>query len=153
MGNPRNMNMGGGFSIHLYSDHDKWHGVTINGIKAKVVRNISDLKGTHSSLPLAAGNSDIYLRLDKFGNPVQGRLYNGRLSAIDFDWGHDHCNNPRKGGDGKRFSKGTVHVQEYHFKSDGTVDRVSQNARLMNHYEIQKYGPILKHFSPNVKFK
>lgn len=152
MGHPRNMTSDGGFSVHLYKDHDQWSAFSFNGINAKVIQNISDPNGIHTSLPLASGESDIYLRLDKTGKPVQGRLYKGRLSAIDFDWGHDHYNNPGKGGNGQKFSKGVVHVQEYRFKQDGTVDRISQNARPMTPDEIKTYGPILKYFNPKVKF-
>lgn len=153
MGNPRNMSGDGGFSVYLYADHENWSEVTINGIKAKVVKNISDPQGIHTSLPLASGKSDMYLRLDKFGNPTQARVYNGRMGTLDFDWGHEHYNNPGKGGDGKKFAKGVVHVQEYHYKQDGTVDRISQNVRLMSESEIKLFGDILKHFNPKVKFK
>lgn len=153
MGNPRNMTSDSGFSIHLYTEHKDWQEVTINGIKAKVIRNISDLTGTHTSLPLAAGKSDMYLRLDKYGTPVQVRLYVDRFSAIDFDWGHDHYNNPKKGGNGQSFPKGTVHIQEYKFKHDGSADRISVDARFMNLQEIIKYGAVLKHFNPHIKFK
>lgn len=112
------------------------------------------LRSTWNSYLITPGFWKIryFLRLDKTGKPVQGRLYNGRLSAIDFDWGHDHYNNPGKGGNGQKFSKGVVHVQEYRFRKDGTVDRISQNARLMTNDEIKTYGPILKYFDPKIKF-
>ena len=152
MGNPRMMLPNGSFSQYLYCDHETWAKIELNGIKAKVIRNISDQNGYHTSLPLAAGTSAMYLRLDKFGNPVQARLYVNRYSSIDFDWGHSHYNNPKKGGDGKVFNKGVVHIQEYKIKSDGTVERISYNARLANDEEINKYGEILKSFAPKIKF-
>ena len=31
--------------------------------------------------------------------------------------------------------------------------RLSNEARLMNNAEMKKYGPILKKFNPNVKFR
>lgn len=77
---------------------------------------------------------------------------------LDFDWDHTHVNK----SDGKEFPKGTVHVQEYKivkFKDSKTGKwrdkfiRNSNNARLMTDAEIEKYGPIIRHFNPDVKFR
>ncbi|MBD5303696.1 MAG: hypothetical protein HDS18_02950 [Bacteroides sp.] len=153
MGSPRIMLPEGGFSQYLYCDHDGWATIELGGIKAKVVRNISDQDGLHTSLPMAAGTSEMYLRLDNFGNPVQARVYINRFSSLDFDWGHPHYNNPKKGGDGKVFPKGVVHIQEFTSESDGSGYRMSYNARYASEAEINKYGEILKAFNPKIKFR
>ena len=81
-----------------------------NGIRGKVVKLIADPKGNHAGLPTYSNTSDMYFRINKSGEVVQGKVYIDRRQAIDFDWGHVHVN---VGGDGKRFEKGIVHVQTY----------------------------------------
>ena len=78
----------------------------------------------------------------------QAKVYKDRKTVLDFDWSHTH-----KNSDGRVFNKGTVHVQVYQVNSDGSLTRLSKEARLMNNQEMKKYGPILKYFSPNVKFR
>lgn len=60
------------------------------------------------------------------------------------------------------FTEGVVHVQEYttikvwnekYKKYVDVFKRKSNNARLMTDEEIAKYGPIIHHFNPNVKFR
>ena len=67
---------------------------------------------------------------------------------MDLDWNHSHTNS-----DGTVFQKGTIHVQVYIVGKNGKPQRLSDNARLMTDAEIAKYGPIIKYFNPNVKFK
>lgn len=148
MGNQREYIESGGFSASLYEDHPGWKAVVINGIKAKVLKLITDKTGFHSGLPTYANTSDMYLRANRDGQVVQAKLYINRKQCIDFDWGHQHKN---ANGDGKVFPKGVVHVQRYD-ASDITV-RHSNNARLMTESEIKKYGAILKAFNPHVKFR
>ncbi len=88
----------------------------------------------------------MYLRLGPDGAVIQAKLYKDRHQSIDFDWGHNHTN---KGANRNYFPKGVVHVQAY---TDITT-RNSNNARLMSDAEISLYGPILKHFCPNIKFR
>ena len=38
------------------------------------------------------------------------------------------------------------------FDDNGNIVRLSKKARPMTEYEIKKYGPIILHFNPNVKF-
>ncbi len=116
--------------------------VTINEIKAKMVKLKSDKDGTHSSLPKYAETPDMYLRKGDDGYAKQAKLYVNRKMTIDFDWGHNHKNKDT----GEVFAKGVVHVQVYH-----RDERMSNHARLMTDAEIAKYGPILKKFCPNVK--
>lgn len=148
MGNQREYIKSGGFAAYLYENHPDWKPVEINGIKAKVLKLITDKSGCHSGLPTYANTSNMYLRANRDGEVVQAKLYISRKQCIDFDWGHQHKN---VNGDGKVFQKGIVHVQRYD-ASDMTV-RHSNNARLMTESEIKKYGAILKAFNPNVKFR
>lgn len=147
MGNQREYISSGGFSVYLYEDSPKWTTKIINGIRGKVVKLITDRIGTHSGLPSYANNSDMYLRVGHDGNVIQAKLYKDRKHCLDFDWGHQHKNK----GDKTVFPKGIVHVQAYSVSDIGI--RYSNNARLMTESEIAKYGPLLKAFNPNVKFR
>lgn len=148
MGNQREYIESGGFSAYLYEDHPDWTPKVINGIKAKVVKLITDKSGCHSGLPTYANSSNMYLRVNRDGQVIQAKLFVDRKQCVDFDWGHQHKN---VDGDGKVFPKGIVHVQRYNPR-DITV-RHSNNARLMTESEIKKYGAILKAFNPHVKFR
>jgi hypothetical protein len=153
MGNPRLFIGKNGFTKYTYIDCENWKPVTINGITAKVIRKITDINGRHTGLPRGAGDSDMYFCLDNKGQVKQGRLYKNRLLVADFDWGHEHTNDPTKGGNAETFPKGTVHVQEFkQITRDGAI-RTSENARLMTDEEISKYGQIILHFNPNVRFR
>lgn len=148
MGNESQYLKMGGFSAYLYEDHKDFEPVTINGIRAKVLHYIPDNLKDHTGLPKYANTSDMYFRVGPDGTVVQGKYYINRKHCLDFDWGHRHTN---KKGDGKTFPEGTVHVQEYSV-TDGKV-RFSHKARLMTDAEIEKFGPIILHFNPNVKFR
>ncbi len=147
MGNQREYIAGGGFSVNLYEDHPGWNPKTISGVRAKVIKLVTDKKGTHSGLPAYANTSNMYLRTGADGNIIQAKLYKDRKHCLDFDWGHAHKN----AGENTIFPKGVVHVQTYSVTSVGV--RYSNNARLMTESEIKKYGDILKAFNPSVKFR
>lgn len=148
MGDPRRFLPDNKFTVYMYRDTPGWEVKTVNEIRGKVVNNIGDPSGRHTSLPMGAGSSNIYFRLGPKGDVVQGRVYINRLSFLDLDWGHAHRNNPRIGGDGQFFPKGVIHVHS--ISPDG---RLPANARLMTDEEISLYGPLIKEFAPNVKFK
>ncbi len=148
MGNERQYNESGGFSEYLYDDHPGYEPFYYNGLKAKVIVLKADPNGNHSGLPPYADTSDIYLRVGKSGNVIQAKVYVDRQHSLDFDWGHEH-RNKGAGNDNQVFPKGVVHVQSY----SQTNNRNSNQARYMTDAEIKKYGPILKHFDPNVKFR
>ena len=148
MGNQREYIPSGGFAAYLYENHPDWKPITMNGIRAKVVKLITDKSGYHSGLPTFANTSDMYLRQNRDGEVIQAKLYISRKQCIDFDWGHKHKN---VNGDGKVFQKGIVHVQRY--DSSNVTIRHSDDARLMTESEIKKYGAILKAFNPKVKFR
>lgn len=149
MGNQQDYIESGGFSQYLYKDHDGFIAKEINGVKGKVVHDQRDPKGLHYSLPSYANTSDMYFKVSKNGEVIQGRLYIDRKSVLDFDWGHTHKNT----SDGKIFTKGTIHVQEYSVDSNGKLIRHSDSARLMTDTEIKKYGPLIRAYNPNVKFR
>lgn len=149
MGNQQDYIGSGGFSQYLYKDHKGFSAKEINGVRGKVVLDQRDPNGKHYSLSTYANTSDMYFKVAKGGEVIQGRLYIDRKSVLDFDWGHTHTNT----SDGKTFTKGTVHVQEYSVDSKGMLIRHSDSARLMTDVEIKKYGPIILAYNLNVKFR
>ena len=150
MGNQREYVKSGGFSQYLYEDHKRFKPQTVNGIRGKAVHYIKDGETDHTGLPAYADTSDMYFRVGLDGKVVQAKLYIDRKHCIDFDWGHVHVN---KGGDGKSFPKGVVHVQTYPVNENGKAMRLSHNARYMSNEEIAKYGGIIHAFNPDVKFR
>ena len=146
MGNSRFYLSNGGFSEYLYETVGQPK--VINGLRAKIVKLKTDIKGTHSSLPQYSNTSDIYFRLGQDGRPCQAKLYLSRRMCLDFDWDHEH-----KNSDGKVFKKGTVHVQVYSVNKDGTLSRMSDNARYMTDREIELYGEVIKAFYSDIKFR
>lgn len=145
MGNQRKYLACGGFSEYLYKDESEK--VTINGVTGKMISLIADPTGSQAGLPTYSNTSDIYFKKSIDGRASQAKVYKDRQTILDFDWNHDH-----KNSDGRVFHKGTVHVQVYRKNSDGSLTRL-KDARLMNNYEMKKYGPILKYFNPDVKFR
>lgn len=150
MGNQRQYNPTGGFFQYLFERHPDWEAVYINGVHAKVVRSITDKECRHSSLPLYSDTSDMYFKVGRSGQIIQARFYIDRSSVLDFDWSHRHCNTK---GDGQVFNEGVVHIQPYAINKNGKLKRSSMQARLMTDEEIEKYGPIIHYFNPDVKFK
>ena len=146
MGNARNHLGNGIFSTYLY---ETIPGTTevICGLKCEIIKLSSDDNGRHSNIPMRSGTSDAYLCLGTDGRPKQLRLFKDHIAVADYDWSHSHYNNPRKGGDGHLFPKGTVHVQP--FSNDM---RLSDNARFMTDNEIETIGKIIHHYNPDVKF-
>jgi len=147
------------FESYLYTSMSAR--VTINGVTGRMIADKNNPFGEHSHLPAYSGKCDIYFYPDQNGKATQAKLYDGSKMRLDFDWDHKH-ENKRKGKVTETFPEGVVHIQEYtstkvwsdkykkyvdHFK------RKSNNARLMTQAEIDKYGPIILHFNPNVKFR
>lgn len=149
MGSGKNHLGNGKFSTYLYSVIPGT--VTeMFGMKFEIIKLNTDPNGTHTSLPMYSSSSDGYLCLGKDGKPKQLRLFKNHHAVLDFDWGHSHYNNPKKGGDGERFSRGVVHVQPYSLSSD---KRNSINARYMNNEEMATIGKVIHHYNPKVKFR
>lgn len=148
MGNQREYIDSGGFSQYLYEDHPKFRPMTVNGIHAKALHYIADGKKDHTGLPSYANKSNMYFRVGKDGNAIQGKVYIDRKHCIDFDWSHKHVNS-----DGESFQKGVVHVQTYRVDNKGVTHRLSDDARYMSNAEIAKYGAIIHAFNPHVKFR
>lgn len=150
MGNQQEYIPSGGFTRYLYEDHPNFAPITMNGIRAKALHYIPDGKKNHAGLPQYANSSDMYFRVGADGTVIQGKVYVDRKHFIDFDWSHRHVN---KEGDGRSFQKGIVHVQIYRVEANGETVRLSHDARYMNNAEIKKYGPLIHHYNPNVKFR
>ena len=130
--------------------------VTINGVTGKMVEKKAIHNDRHNTLPAYAQTSDVYFAKGPDGFACQCKVYNKeKKMVIDFDWDHDHNNK-----DGSPiFKKGTIHVQTYTItrrfseKDHKWHDHfIRSKARKMTQAEIEKYGPIIKHFNPNVKF-
>lgn len=120
---------------------------TVGGVKGKIVKR-SGTDGNHSNLPQYAVTSDMYFRQNESG-VCQARVYLDHKMTIDFDWSHAHTNKT----DGRRFERGVVHVQVWQQNADGSFTRLSNQARMMSNAEMKKYGPLIKAFCPNVKFR
>lgn len=135
----------GGFSQYLYEAVTP--AVVVNGVKGRIVKSVFVEAGGHDSLPTYSNSSDIYFKQNEIGVVIQAKVYRERKMILDFDWDHTH-----KNADGTMFEKGTIHVQSYMIKKDGSFKRLSGKARRMTSAEIEKYGPIIRHFNSNVKF-
>lgn len=129
---------------------------TINGVTGRMLEKKPAFKSKHADLPAYANTSDMYFASGADGKASQAKLYSKeRKMILDFDWDHPHTN-----PDGTHFPKGTVHVQEYKImkvkgKNGRWIDkfiRLSKKARRMDPWEIEKYGPILHHFNPDIRF-
>lgn len=138
----------GRFSLYLYTTIPGSE-LEMFGMKFKIIRLESDLRGTHSNLPMLSGTSDGYLCLGADGKPKQLRLYKGHQAVLDFDWSHPHYNNPNQGGNGERFQKGVVHVQPF----SSSLQRQDMNARYMSNEEMATIGRIIRYYNPDVKFR
>lgn len=119
---------------------------TIKGVKGHLIKKAGD-SDTHTNLPYYSNSSDMYFRKNKNG-VCQARVYIGQKTFLDFDWSHNHTNK----GDGRKFERGTVHVQVWKQNKDGTYSRVA-DARSMSNTEMKKYGPILKDYCHSVKLR
>lgn len=120
----------------------------VNGVKGHLIRRRGSTD-YHTQLPFFANTSDVYLRANERGI-CQARAYTGsdHHLFVDFDWGHEHRNK----GDKRVFPVGVVHVQEW-IPEGKSYRRLSNEARLMTEQEISKYGPLLKDYVPNLKFR
>ena len=150
MGNQREYLPSGGFSQYLYAPHKDFSPITINGIRGVVVHYLPDKSTDHTGLPTYANTSDVYFRVGIKGNVIQAKVYKDRKHVLDIDWGHTHRNT---NGNGKVFQKGVAHVQINIIDRAGHAYRDSDNARLMTDEEIEKYGPLIHAFAPNVIFR
>lgn len=130
--------------------------VTINGVTGRLLEKKEAFKSKHADLPAYAKTSNMYFSPGLNGKASQAKLYSkDKKMVLDFDWNHAHTN-----PNGAHFPKGTVHVQEYKVrrvkdKTGKWIDkftRLSKQARRMTPSEIQKYGPLLHYFNPDLKF-
>lgn len=153
MGNERAFREGRQFSSYEYTTVSQR--VAINGVTGKMIEKKADFADPRNSLPAHSETSDVYFYPGRDGLAEKGKIYKNHSMSMDIDWSHTHVN---KGKDGEVFPKGTVHVQEYEMarvrkggKWTHEFKRVKK-ARKMTQSEIEKYGPIIHHFNPTVKF-
>lgn len=154
MGNQREYERGrNDFYSYLYTSLSER--VRINGVTGKMIEKKTAFKDKNQKLPAYAGTSDVYFSRGDDGFAMQAKVYEDGKMKMDFDWSHTHAN-----PDGTVFHKGTVHVQEYvvtRVKRNGKYvdgfNRKSNKARYLTQAEIDKYGALLLHFNPNLKFK
>lgn len=137
MGNGQHYIKNGGFSSYFYVSRGV---ISFNGFSAKII-TWYNTKDNHESLPRFSKTSKMYVRLDKNGNIIQLRIYEGRKATIDFDWGHQHGNHP----------KGTVHVHILNEK--GNLHGNAGSVRYMNNQEMRLYGQFIKYLNPNAKLR
>jgi hypothetical protein len=139
------------FCLGVRTNHSEYVAVSaakvVGYVKGEVVKRRND-SDTHTNLPKYANTSDVYFRRNRNG-VCQARVYINHRTCLDFDWSHPHNNI----GDARHFNRGVVHVQEYHWHSDNTVTRLTNEARYMNNHEMKKYGALIKAFCPEVKFR
>ncbi len=84
-----------------------------------------------------------YFRKNSKGRIVQLRIYKGRNSFLDIDWGHGHGSIPR----------GTPHIQRWKYDAQTkTVIRLGTE-RPMSDYMWRKYGNAIMQADPSVKRK
>ena len=134
MGNQRNFLESGGFSEYLYETVGEV--VTINGLRCKIIKMLSDTNNHYAGLPKFSNTSDIYVGLGPGDVPRQLRIYKDRRNYKDFDWGHEHINS-----DGTKFPKGVVHVQRYPGAN-------GSDARYMTSAEHQVLDAVISYFAP-----
>ncbi|MDE5811414.1 MAG: hypothetical protein K2G64_02985 [Muribaculaceae bacterium] len=118
-----------------------------NGLRGSIIKRKDDVLN-HSNLPQFSNTSDLYFRQNANG-VCQARVYVDHATFLDFDWSHNHANK----ADGRNFQRGTIHVQTWLRNSDGSFTRLSDDARMMNNFEMKKYGPLIKKFCKEVKFR
>ena len=134
MGNQRNFLESGGFSEYLYETVGEV--VTINGLRCKIIKMLSDTNNHYAGLPKFSNTSDVYVGLGPGDVPRQLRVYKDRRNYKDFDWGHEHINS-----DGTKFPKGVVHVQRYPGAN-------GSDARYMTSAEHQVLDAVISYFAP-----
>ncbi len=153
MGNERTYRIGRQLSSYEYTTLSQR--ITINGVTGKMIEKKADFADPRNSLPAHAETSDVYFYPWKYGLAAKGKIYKDHSMTMDIDWSHTHTN---KGKNGETFLKGTVHIQEYKIervkKNGKWVHKFKRvkNARRMTPAEIAKYGPLILHFNPQVKF-
>ncbi len=128
--------------------------ITINSVTGKMIEKKAYHNEKHNTLPAYNGTSEVYFAKGTDGLAIQCKVYSNGKMLKDFDWSHPHRNS-----DGTFFPEGTVHVQEYTVTQKKDKDGkyhdyfMRRQARPMTQSEIDKYGPIIRHFNPNVRFK
>ena len=111
----------------------------IDGVKV-----LENKKNKNAALPRFSNTPNtMYLHQNSKGRIDQLRVFRGRNSFFDIDWGHGHGSIPR----------GVPHIQEWKYTpKTKTLTRVD-NVRPMSPYMWKKYGPIIMKADPTVRRK
>ncbi|MCQ2050606.1 MAG: hypothetical protein MJY74_00135 [Bacteroidaceae bacterium] len=124
----------------------EWEPVTtILGVKV-----LQHTKQPNKALPTFSNTPNtMYFRIDTNGHISELRIFKGRNSYMDIDWGHNHKEK------GFYVPAGTAHVQYWKFNTfTNKMDRDnSKQTHLMSKYLIKKYGNKIKKADPNVKWE
>ena len=137
MGNGQHLIKNGGFSSYYYVSRGE---ISFDGLTAKVI-TWYNTKDNHEGLPRFSNTSKLYVKLDRYGNIVQLRVFKNRKATIDFDWGHKHGNHP----------KGTVHV--HILNQNGKLHDDPNAVKFMSNADIRMYGKFIKHLNPDAKLR
>ena len=85
----------------------------------------------------------MYFHQNSGGKIDQLRIFKGRNSFLDIDWGHGHGSIP----------KGTPHIQRWTYdKKTQSLVRIGKE-RPMSAYMWRKYGAAILEADPTVKWK
>lgn len=107
----------------------------------KVLFPKDGVKGTLPTFSNTPGT--MYFKKSDKGNIDQLRIFIGRHSFIDIDWGHAHNGIPR----------GVAHVHTWKFnKFTDKMERQKDEFRLLSKYMIKKYGKYILAANPNVRW-
>lgn len=118
----------------------KWREVrTVAGIKV-----LESKHQKNGALPRYSNTPNTkYFHQNSKGRIDQLRIFKGRNSFLDIDWGHGHGSIPR----------GTPHIQQWRFDSKTeSLIRVGKE-RPMSTYMWRKYGDAILKADPGVKRK
>lgn len=118
----------------------RWEKVgEIEGVKVLFPKD-----GAKGKLPAFSNTpSTMYFKKNDKGKVDQLRIFIGRHSFIDIDWGHSH----------KGIPNGVAHVHTWRFnKLTEKMERTKDEFRLLSKYMIKKYGKYILGANPNVQW-
>lgn len=100
--------------------------------------------GVKGKLPAFSNTpGTMYFKMNDKGKIDQLRIYIGRHSFIDIDWGHSH----------NGIANGVAHLHTWKFdKNAQKMKRTNDEFRLLSKYMIKKYGKYIHEANPNVRW-
>ena len=106
------------------------------------IKVLSPKDGVQGKLPTFSNTpGTMYFKMNEKGKIDQLRIFIGRHSFIDIDWGHSHMGIPR----------GVAHVHTWRFnKLTEKMKRTNDECKLLSKYMIKKYGKYILGANPDV---